>query len=43
MSPSTFVHGQALDEFREKRKQIVEKNCTLTHWSTDLVVAGKVF
>jgi hypothetical protein len=42
MSPTTFVNGRTLDEFREKRKQMVENNCTLTHWSTELVVAGKV-
>ncbi len=42
MSPTDFVNGQTLDEFREKRKQMVENNCTLTHWSTDLVVGGKV-
>jgi hypothetical protein len=42
MSPTTFVNGQTLDEFREKRKQMVENNCTTTHWSTELVVAGKV-
>jgi hypothetical protein len=42
MSPTTLVIGQTLDEFREKRKQMVENNITLTHWSTDLVVAGKL-
>jgi len=42
MSPTTLVIGQTLDEFREKRKQMVENNITLTHWSTDLVVARKV-
>jgi hypothetical protein len=42
MSPPSFVHGQSLDEFRKKRKQMVEKNCTLTHWSTELAVAGKI-
>jgi hypothetical protein len=42
MSPTTLVIGQTLDEFREKRKEMVENNITLTHWSTDLVVARKV-
>ncbi len=42
MSPTTLVIGQTLDEFREKRKEMVENNITLTHWSTDLVVAGKL-
>jgi len=42
MSPPSFIHGQTLDEFREKRKQMVENNCTLTHWSTEFVVGGKV-
>ncbi|CAF3776424.1 unnamed protein product [Rotaria socialis] len=39
MSPTTFVHDQTLDEFREKRKQMVENNYTLTHWSTELAVS----
>jgi hypothetical protein len=43
MSPPSFVHDQSLDEFREKRKQMVENNCTLTHWSTALVEGGKIF
>ena len=42
MSPISFVHGQTLDEFREKRKQMLENNCTLTHWSTELVLSGKI-
>lgn len=41
MSPVTFVNGQTLEEFREKRKQMVENNYTLTHWSTDLVISCK--
>ncbi|CAF1296028.1 unnamed protein product [Rotaria sordida] len=41
MSPTIFVHGQTLDEFREKRKEMVQNNCTLTHWSTELVVSRK--
>jgi hypothetical protein len=32
-----------LDEFREKRKQVVENNCTLNHWSTEVVLHRKVF
>ncbi|CAF1451539.1 unnamed protein product [Rotaria magnacalcarata] len=39
MSPTTFVHGQTLDEFREKRKQMLENRCTTTHWSTELVLS----
>jgi hypothetical protein len=42
MSPTSFVHEQTLDEFREKRKQMVENNCTLTHWSTELVLQSKI-
>jgi len=42
MSPTRFVHGQTLEEFRKKRKLLVENNCTLTHWSTELVEAGKL-
>jgi hypothetical protein len=43
MSPTSLVHGQTLDEFREKRKQVVENNCTLNHWSTEVVLHRKVF
>ncbi|CAF3201166.1 unnamed protein product [Rotaria sp. Silwood2] len=43
MSPTSFVRDQSLEEFREKRKQMVENNYTLTHWSTELVVTGTVF
>ncbi|CAF3965525.1 unnamed protein product, partial [Rotaria sp. Silwood1] len=39
MSPVTFVHDHTLDEFRQKRKEIVENNITLTHWSTDFTVS----
>ncbi|CAF4963699.1 unnamed protein product, partial [Rotaria magnacalcarata] len=39
MGPTAFVHSQTLDEFREKRKQMVENNYTTTHWSTELVVS----
>ncbi|CAF0891011.1 unnamed protein product [Rotaria sordida] len=42
MSPISFVRNQTLDEFREKRKQIVEDNCTLSHWSTECVLGGDV-
>jgi hypothetical protein len=42
MSPSSFIHGQTLEEFQEKRKQMVENNCTLTHWSTELALGGKI-
>lgn len=41
MSPATFVQGQTLDQFRKKRKQAVQNNCTLSHWSTELVEASK--
>ncbi len=43
MSPTSLVHGQTLDEFREKRKEVVENNYTLTHWSTEIVIHCKVF
>ena len=43
MSPCDFVHDQTMDEFREKRRQLVEESCTLTHWSTELAMAGKTF
>ena len=42
MSPTTFVTDLPLDEFREKRRQMVENSCTLTHWSTGLIVGGKM-
>ncbi|CAF0993225.1 unnamed protein product [Adineta ricciae] len=42
MSPSSFVQSQTLEEFREKRKQMVENNCTLTHWSTELCLGGGI-
>jgi hypothetical protein len=41
MSPTTFVQGQTLDQFRKKRKQAVQNNCTLSHWSTEIVEASK--
>ncbi|CAM4946233.1 unnamed protein product [Rotaria socialis] len=33
------IDDQTLDEFREKRKQLVKNNCTTTHWSTELVLS----
>lgn len=42
MSPSTFVRDQSLDQFRKKRKQMIEENTTLNHWSTELRVASKL-
>jgi len=41
MSPTSFVRGQTLDQFRKKRKLLAQNNCTLTHWSTDLVESSK--
>ncbi|CAF3845820.1 unnamed protein product, partial [Adineta steineri] len=41
MSPITLINPQTtLDQFREKRKELVENNCTLTHWSTEFVLGG---
>lgn len=40
MSPVAQVPESRLEEFREKRKEMVENNCTLSHWSTELVVGG---
>ena len=37
MSPTIFIRGQTLDEFRKKRKLLAQNNCTLTHWSTELI------
>jgi len=42
MSPISFVQGQTIEEFREKRKQMVENNCTLTHWSTEFRIGGGI-
>jgi hypothetical protein len=42
MSPTTFVHGQTIEEFRKKRKLLATNNATLTHWSTELVEASKL-
>jgi hypothetical protein len=36
MSPAIFVRDQTLDQFRKKRKQMVQDNCTLNHWSPEL-------
>jgi len=36
MSPTIFIRGQTVDEFRKKRKLLAQNNCTLTHWSTEL-------
>ncbi|CAF0961634.1 unnamed protein product [Rotaria sordida] len=40
MSPATFVYNQTLDQFRKKRKLLAQNNCTLTHWSTELIEAS---
>lgn len=40
MSPVSQVLNYDLNEFREKRQQMVENNCTLTHWSTELTFGG---
>ncbi|CAF1076364.1 unnamed protein product [Rotaria sordida] len=37
MIPTAFVQGYTIDKFRKERKLLVENNCTLTHWSTELV------
>ncbi|CAF3425921.1 unnamed protein product [Rotaria socialis] len=36
MSPPVFIRDYTLEQFRKQRKSIVENNCTLTHWSTEL-------
>ena len=41
MSPATFVLDQSLDQFRKRRKQMIEENATLNHWSTELRVASQ--
>jgi hypothetical protein len=42
MSPTSLVSKQyTLDEFRSQREQMVKNNCTLSHWSTELVLGGK--
>jgi hypothetical protein len=41
MSPTMFIRGHTLDQFRKKRKLLAQNNCTLTHWSTDLIEASK--
>ncbi|CAF1361531.1 unnamed protein product [Adineta steineri] len=40
MSPTTFIRGYTLDEFRKQRKLLVQNNCTLSHWSTELKQAS---
>ncbi|CAF1498174.1 unnamed protein product [Adineta steineri] len=41
MSSITLINAQTIfDEFRGKRKEMVENNCKLTHWSTEFVVGG---
>jgi hypothetical protein len=42
MSPTPFVHGYTIKEFRKERKLLVENNCTLSHWSTELVQTRKL-
>jgi hypothetical protein len=42
MSPTTFVNGYTINEFRKERKLLVENNCTLSHWSTELVQTRKL-
>ncbi|UJR29197.1 hypothetical protein I4U23_010411 [Adineta vaga] len=42
MNPISHVHDQTIEEFREKRKEIVENNCTLSHWSTKFHIGGGV-
>jgi hypothetical protein len=43
MSPTTFIRGQTLDQFRKKRKLFAQNNCTLSHWSTELNEASKKY
>ncbi len=42
MSPVTFVRDRTIDQFRKQRKLMVQNNCTLTHWSTDLTESSKI-
>jgi hypothetical protein len=42
MSPTIFIRGQTLDEFRKKRKLLAQNNCTLSHWSTELNETSKL-
>jgi hypothetical protein len=42
MSPTSLVRDLSLEQFQEKRKRIVENNCTMTHWSTELVLGGRI-
>ncbi len=42
MSPTSLVSKRyTLDEFRLERERMVQNNCTLTHWSTELVLGRK--
>ena len=43
MSPPIFIQNQTLDQFRKKRKQMAQDNCTLTHWSTEIEQNSKFF
>jgi hypothetical protein len=43
MSPTTFIRGQTVDQFRKKRKLYAQNNCTLSHWSTELSEASKIY
>ncbi|UJR36658.1 hypothetical protein I4U23_029375 [Adineta vaga] len=40
MSPAVFIRDYTLGQFQKQRKLMVQNNCTLTHWSTDLVEAS---
>ncbi len=43
MSPINLVSKQyTLDEFRFQREEMVKNNCTLTHWSTELILGSKL-
>ena len=41
MSPVSMISPDILGEYRERRKQIVERNQTLTHWSTQIILSSK--
>lgn len=41
MGPVQFVRNITLEEFRQKRKDFVERNITTNHWSTELDIAGE--
>ncbi len=42
MSPTEFIRGHTLAEFRRQRKELARNNSTLSHWSTELNVTGKL-